>query len=168
MNNRPLLRNTRPLFRNNARLLAEPSGRAERLANNAGLSARPRRRVCMAFSRRSTNLLEKRKPLVLNQRLCLFFYQGDYFVDYFVKIFLPLTTFIPFFPVVAFMPYFSTTVQPSGMPLVPLGHSTPLALVKVPVDKTLASHPVVQSSAEMSVARQVMLLRFVQPANIPS
>jgi hypothetical protein len=34
----------------------------------------------MAFSRRSTNLLEKRKPLVLNQRLCLFFYQGDYFV----------------------------------------------------------------------------------------
>ena len=59
--------------------------------------------------------------------------------------------------------YCSFTVQPLGMPSAPSGHSTPLALVNVPVVATLSSHPAVQLKALMSVAMQVTEFRLVQP-----
>ena len=62
--------------------------------------------------------------------------------------------------------YCSFTVQPLGMPLEPSGQVEPLALVNVPVVATPSSHPEVQPSALMSVARQVTEFRLVQPANM--
>lgn len=70
-------------------------------------------------------------------------------------------------------PYLFTTVQPSGMPLVPVGIwpvSEPCiklaALVNVPDEATPDTQSVKQSPADISVASIVMLLRFVQPENI--
>ena len=45
------------------------------------------------------------------------------------------------------------TVQPEGMPLLPVGQSTPLAFTKVPVAETLESQDIVASLAAMLVAR---------------
>ena len=53
------------------------------------------------------------------------------------------------------------------MPLVPVVHEVMLAaFVNVPDDFTPLSQSVVQSCAEMSVARHVTLERFVQYSNI--
>ena len=67
-------------------------------------------------------------------------------------------------------PYLFTTVQPSGMPLVPVGiwpASEPCtklaALVNVPVEATPDTQSFKQPDADISVASIVMLLRFVQP-----
>ena len=64
--------------------------------------------------------------------------------------------------------YTSCTVQPVGIPLAPVGQPViDAALTKVPVEATLESQFVVQPFAEMSVVRQVIELRFVQPLNMP-
>lgn len=57
--------------------------------------------------------------------------------------------------------YSSTTVQPEGMPLAPVLHSVPDALVNVPLAATFVSHSV-QPVAEITVARHVTLLRLLQ------
>ena len=53
------------------------------------------------------------------------------------------------------------------MPFVPVGQEfMDEALVNVPDDLTLLAHFCKQLLAEMSVARQVMEERFVQPSNM--
>ena len=71
------------------------------------------------------------------------------------------------------IPYLFTTVQPSGMPLVPVGiwpASEPCiklaALVNVPDEATPDTQSVKQYVSDIYVASIVMLLRFVQPENI--
>ena len=61
-------------------------------------------------------------------------------------------------------PYLFTTVQPSGIPLVPVGNDViAAALVNVPVEATPDTQSFKQPDADISVASIVMLLRFVQP-----
>ena len=58
-------------------------------------------------------------------------------------------------------------VQPDGMPEAPVSQSfMPAALMNVPVEATLSSQPVVQESADISVARHSTLVRDEQPKNI--
>ena len=71
------------------------------------------------------------------------------------------------------IPYLFTTVQPLGMPLVPVGIwpvSEPCiklaALVNVPDEATPDTQSFKQRLAGIFVASMVMLLRFVQPLNI--
>ena len=61
------------------------------------------------------------------------------------------------------IPYLFTTVQPSGMPLVPVSNVAATALVNVPVEATPDTQSFKQPDADISVASIVMLLRFVQP-----
>ena len=60
-----------------------------------------------------------------------------------------------------------STVQPEGIPFVPVfayqAASVPAALLNVPVVATPYTQSLVQLSAEISVARQVMELRLEQP-----
>ena len=59
------------------------------------------------------------------------------------------------------------TVQPLGMPSAPVVQPVmPAAWVKVPLEATPLSQLLVQLLALMSVARQVTLLRLVQPENM--
>ena len=71
------------------------------------------------------------------------------------------------------IPYLFTTVQPSGMPLAPVGIwpvSEPCiklaALVNVPDEATPDTQLFKQPDADISVASMVMLLRFVQSSNM--
>ena len=57
----------------------------------------------------------------------------------------------------------SFTVQPTGIPLTPVDHSTPAALLNVPVSATPDNHPAVQFVADISVARQVTFCKFEHP-----
>ena len=60
-------------------------------------------------------------------------------------------------------------VQPDGMPEAPVGQSfIPVALMNVPEEATPSSQPVVQESADISVARHSILLSEVQPENMLS
>ena len=60
--------------------------------------------------------------------------------------------------------YSFATVQPVGMPLAPSVQPViDEALVNVPVADTPLSQSVVQSDAEMFVAKHLMLRRLVQP-----
>ncbi len=59
------------------------------------------------------------------------------------------------------------TVQPEGIPLIPVVQLFIVdALVNVPEEETPDNQFFVQLVAEISVAKQVILLRFVQPENI--
>ena len=69
--------------------------------------------------------------------------------------------------------YLSTIVQPSGMPLEPVGicpASEPCiklaALVNVPVEATPDTQSFKQEVADITVASMVMSLRLVQPLNM--
>ncbi len=62
------------------------------------------------------------------------------------------------------------TVQSAGMPLSLLGQLTPAALTKIQLSLVLLGTPanqlVVQSLAEMSVARHFKYVKWEQPLNI--
>ena len=56
----------------------------------------------------------------------------------------------------------STTVHPSGIPVLPVVQVVFLFLTNVPLAATSATQVLVQLCAEISVARQVIELRLVQ------
>ncbi len=70
-------------------------------------------------------------------------------------------------PKCALCGYASTTVQPDGIPLLPVYHPViEAAFMKVPFSATLASQLLVQLYAEMFSARHLTVLSDVQLLNI--
>ena len=65
-----------------------------------------------------------------------------------------------------YMCYILLTVQPVGIPLAPVGQPVMLeAFLKLPDEETPDTQLSKQPEAEISVARQVMLLRLLQYLN---